>query len=99
LKDDRTPPEEAFAWFIPKSEVRWVKIPFGPEALAEKVRVLRCGLDALAWEVDGSRCSELWPEWRSETNGKRRSWLPFDAQSAHELAEEEEDIAAFTRRA
>jgi len=36
LKDDRTPAEEAFAWFISKSEVRWVKIPFGPEALAEK---------------------------------------------------------------
>jgi CHAT domain-containing protein len=85
LKDDRTPPEEAFAWFISKREVRWIKIPFGPEALAEKVRVLRCGLDTSAWEVDGSRCSELWPEWRSETNRKLRSWLPFDTQRAHEL--------------
>jgi hypothetical protein len=46
LKGDRSPPEEAFAWFISKSEVRWIKIPFGPAALSERVRALRYGLDA-----------------------------------------------------
>jgi len=85
LQDDRTPPEEAFAWFISKSEIRWIKIPYGPVALTEKVRALRCGLDASAWDIDGSQCGELWPAWQSATGGKRRSGLPFDTQRAYEL--------------
>ena len=62
-----------------------IATPPAAPALTEKVRALRCGLDASAWDIDGSRCGELWPAWQSETGGKRRSWLPFDTQRAYEL--------------
>jgi hypothetical protein len=74
------PPEETLAWFITKTEVRWVRIPLGPVALAGKVQALRCGLDYAAWRDDnGERCAKLLARQR------RATWLPFDTHLAYEL--------------
>jgi tetratricopeptide (TPR) repeat protein len=74
-------PEETFIWVVTKTEVRWVRSELGTAALIREVSALRCGLDASAWDADGTKCTEL-PKLavRSE-NGL----LPFDTSRAHTL--------------
>jgi len=53
-------PEEAFAWVVTKSRMRWVRSDLGAAALAREVAALRCGLDAALWHGDAaSRCRDL----------------------------------------
>ena len=97
----RTPlGEETFIWVVTKNEVRWVRTPFGTEALKREVAALRCGLDATNW-ADAAD----WPE-RDEIDTKRKTSqlarrnlcreltgievsgenaLPFDPARAHAL--------------
>ena len=83
-------PEETLVWGLTKTEARWVSIPLGTEALAERVAKLRCGLDreglwswvgrAERWLAKSERCRELKPD------GLRKNEpLPFDLRLAHEL--------------
>ena len=42
-----------------KSQVRWVRSDLGTAALSREVAALRCGLDATAWDGDGSeKCTK-----------------------------------------
>ena len=53
-------PEETFIWVVTKTDVRWVRSDLGTAALTREVAALRCGLDATAWDGDGSaECAKL----------------------------------------
>ena len=83
-------PEETLAWAMTKTEARWISIPQGTSALADKVATLRCGLDreglwswvgrAGRWLAKGERCRALKPEGLGAGEP-----LPFDVGLAHEL--------------
>ncbi|MBO0766405.1 MAG: tetratricopeptide repeat protein, partial [Hyphomicrobiaceae bacterium] len=83
-----TLPEETLAWAITKDEARWISVPPGTAALAERVAKLRCGLDrdgqwawsGQRWQAKGERCRALRPEGLDDDAS-----LPFDFGIAHEL--------------
>src|SRR5262249_572463 len=68
-------------WTITRSEVRWHAAPMEAKALAEKVAILRCGLDAAAWE-GSTRCADKLGLVGVSSPSKP---LPFDIKTAHEL--------------
>jgi len=70
--------EETFIWVVTKADVRWARSNLGTATLTREVTVLRCGLDAAAWE--GARCARVL--------GKgilAPSTLPFSHARAHSL--------------
>ncbi len=83
-------PEETLAWAITKTDARWISIPLGTDALAERVAKLRCGLDREGlwswsgvnqrWEANGAACRALAPAGLTAD-----APLPFDLGTAHEL--------------
>jgi CHAT domain-containing protein len=83
-------PEESLTWVITKGEARWISIPLGTKALAERVAKLRCGFDREGqwawseqrqrWEAKGERCRALRPDGLADSVP-----LPFDLEVAHEL--------------
>ena len=83
-------PEETLAWAVTKGEARWVSIPLGTDALGQRVRRLRCGLDREGqwrwngqrqrWTPNGETCRALKPDGLSNDEP-----LPFDVGTAHEL--------------
>jgi CHAT domain-containing protein/tetratricopeptide (TPR) repeat protein len=95
-------PETGFAWFVTKTDARWVRLPIGTAGLERAVATLRCGLDFSNWTDAAS-----WPDApedakrrRTEQIGRRerckkltgvevsdRQTLPFDRTKAHELYE------------
>lgn len=78
-------PEETFVWVVTKNDVRWVRSEFGTAVLQREVAALRCGLDATAWNGDGSsRCAELL-KLPPELVPKDGQALPYDAARAHAL--------------
>ena len=54
-------PEETFIWVVTKTDSRLVRSELGPNALAEHVAALRCGLDATLWQDAAD-----WPETTQE---------------------------------
>lgn len=93
-------PETGFAWFITKTDARWVRLRIGTAGLERAVATLRCGLDASSWADAGG-----WPD-NSESARRRRSEQvarrerckkltgadvsdqeppPFDLKTAHQL--------------
>jgi CHAT domain-containing protein/tetratricopeptide (TPR) repeat protein len=79
-------PEEAFAWVVTKTDVRWVKLPVAPTQLATHVAALRCGLDQAAWDGEGgSRCASLINTAYQAADAAAGKPLPFDLARAHEL--------------
>ncbi len=82
-----TLPEETLAWAVTKGQARWISIPLGTAALAERVARLRCGLDRGEWSQQrqrwvarGERCQVLKPAGLAADEP-----LPFDLGAAHEL--------------
>jgi len=83
-------PEETLAWAVTKTQARWISVPLGTAALAERVARLRCGLDREGlwswsrekgrWLARGTQCRGLRPEGLGATEP-----LPFDLGAAHEL--------------
>jgi len=76
--------EETFVWVVTKTDVRWVRSAFGTAALLREVAALRCGLDAAAWDGNGTvRCAELLnlPLDKAPDGAQ----LPFDLARAHSL--------------
>jgi len=83
-------PEETLAWAVTKTQARWVSVPLGTAALADRVTRLRCGLDreglwswsqqAGRWLPRGAQCRARRPEGLDATEP-----LPFDWGAAHEL--------------
>jgi CHAT domain-containing protein/tetratricopeptide (TPR) repeat protein len=81
-------PEETLAWIVTKEEARWISIPLGTAALAERVATLRCGLDregqwewsGRRWEAKSELCRALKPDGLDDD-----APLPFDFGVAHEL--------------
>jgi CHAT domain-containing protein/Tfp pilus assembly protein PilF len=73
-----------YLWAITGSETRWVKIALSSKALADHVKALRCGLDAVGeWQGDGAqRCMELTG---APTPPGDAGLLPFDLARAHAL--------------
>jgi CHAT domain-containing protein len=75
-------PGTAFAWFVTATDARWVELPLGTDALADRVAELRCGLDGAAWDGKGAdRCRSLLgrgPAGEGEP-------LPFSLSRAHGL--------------
>jgi CHAT domain-containing protein len=80
---------EGFAWAVTKAAPpKWIRIDFGSDALAEKVRALRCGLDTGAWRGAGwQKCHELTgAEPRFDSDGEAiAETLPFDVARASAL--------------
>ena len=76
--------DATYLWAVTPSETRWVRIPLGSKALADHVKALRCGLDAVGeWQGDGTqRCMELTGAPRPPADS---GLLPFDLARAHEL--------------
>jgi CHAT domain-containing protein/tetratricopeptide (TPR) repeat protein len=76
--------DATYLWGVTQSETRWVKIPLGSKALADHVKALRCGLDAVGeWQGGGTqRCMELTgvPTPPDDTGPR-----PFDLARAHLL--------------
>jgi len=83
-------PEETLVWAVSKTQARWISVPLGTAALAERVATLRCGLDREGlwswsqqegrWLARGAHCHALWPEGLGATEP-----LPFALGAAHEL--------------
>jgi CHAT domain-containing protein len=80
--------EETLAWAVTNVEARWISIPLGTVALAERVAKLRCGLDregqwkwsVRRWEAKSEHCRTLKPDGLADDEP-----LPFDFGVAHEL--------------
>jgi CHAT domain-containing protein len=79
-------PEETFVWVVTKSDVRWVSIPLGTDALAREVGALRCGLDNALWD-DGAKAKACTETLKAERHdfGTFENLLPFDMGRAHAL--------------
>jgi CHAT domain-containing protein/tetratricopeptide (TPR) repeat protein len=85
--------DETFIWVITKGDTHWVKSELGTNALAERVAVLRCGLDATLWDETASanKCKGLVgisPHREMVTGGDKDesiTVLPFNLTRAHEL--------------
>lgn len=95
-------PETGFAWFVTKTEARWVRLPIGTAGLERAVAALRCGLDSSNWtDATGwSEASEDVKRRKTEQIGRRerckklmgvevsdRAPPPFDLMKAHQLYE------------
>lgn len=78
-------PEETFLWVITKTEMRWIRISLGTEALTEGVATLRCGLDHDAWAGAGLQRCASHLKIAAERAPKGDEPLPFDLAHAHEL--------------
>src|SRR5262245_39803419 len=76
--------DDTYLWVVTRSAFRWVKIALGSKALADQVKALRCGLDAIGeWQGEGAqRCLELLG--RQALSGDT-GLLPFDLLRAHQL--------------
>ena len=76
--------DDTYLWVVTRSQSRWVRIALGSKALADQVKALRCGLDAIGeWQGDGAqRCLELLG--RQALSGDM-GLLPFDLLRAHQL--------------
>jgi CHAT domain-containing protein/tetratricopeptide (TPR) repeat protein len=74
-------------WTITSSVAQWHKAPLGSKLLAEKVRVLRCGLDLAAWAGrNASECAQRpWPA--GSLAFLPEDALPFDFAVAYEIYE------------
>ena len=82
--------EETLAWAVTKTESRWISIPDGTDALADRVATLRCGLDRQGswawagrsgrWLAKSERCRQLKPDGLGADEP-----LPFDLDLAHVL--------------
>ena len=81
-------PEESLVWVVTKTDARWVRTDLGTRGLTERVSALRCGLDGMAWEGEGtSRCSRLLG--RAPTlEGRGGRFLAYDLARAHALYSE-----------
>jgi tetratricopeptide (TPR) repeat protein len=76
-------PAETFAWFITKTNSRWLRVDMESKVIADNVQALRCGLDINAWT--DSRCSELLGVTYTAADRRALKPLPFDRRRAHDL--------------
>ena len=84
---------ESYVWTVTKTDVRWSRLSSTPQALQDKVRTLRCGLDQdgeWEWSADKQRwlgrnkpCQNLRPAGLAMDEP-----LPFELTRAHELYKE-----------
>ena len=85
-------PEEGFIWVVTKTDARWVRIGLGTNALTERVRTLRCGLDETVWEggVAGDPCFDALgrASYATVVDRQQITFLPFDLELAHVLYKE-----------
>ncbi len=81
-------PAETFVWAVTKTDMRWVRSELGTPELEREVQILRCGLDASAWDGEG------WKKCRGFTNAEPQldkdgnidtPSLPFQLAHAHSL--------------
>jgi tetratricopeptide (TPR) repeat protein/CHAT domain-containing protein len=85
-------PEETLVWAVTRTQARWIGVPLGTTALAERVARLRCGVDRdgnWTWDLQRRRwiakseaCRALAPDGLADG-----APLPFDVRLAHELYE------------
>ncbi len=78
-------PEETFIGVVTKTDMRWVRSDLGTQALTREVAALRCGLDATAWDGDGSQRCAVALGIPHEKAPAPNSLLPFDHARAHAL--------------
>jgi len=79
-------PQETFGWAITKTKSRWFRATLGPNAIAEHVRALRCGLDYEgAWTVLRSPCPQLLGVEYTRADKRAHKPLPFDLTRAYAL--------------
>jgi tetratricopeptide (TPR) repeat protein/CHAT domain-containing protein len=76
--------QRTVVWLVTKSESRWVRFNLSMRGLAQKVQILRCGLDDSEW--DGierpARCAKLLGVARRPDDSEP---LPFSFATANEL--------------
>jgi hypothetical protein len=82
--------EYTYGWLVTRAAQRWIRIPIGNAALAQRVHDLRCGLDRDGeWEWSAARrrwfgrtpsCARLHPDGLIEGE-----LPPFNLAAAHEL--------------
>jgi CHAT domain-containing protein/Tfp pilus assembly protein PilF len=79
-------PRETFIWIVTKTATRWLRSGLGTRALAQRVAVLRCGLDQAAWDADKpTSCADFFKGGFSAADAEAGKPLPFDLSLAHEL--------------
>ncbi len=81
---------DTFAWFVSKSDTRWVKIGLDAAAVQERVSTLRCGLDPSEWLKNDA--DHRWIARRNtckslESARNATKMLPFRIDTAFELYE------------
>jgi CHAT domain-containing protein len=80
-------PEETFAWVMTRDEVRWRRIALGTEALANRVKALRCRMDIAGWSGGPtSGCAALLGVPANKVP-EAAHLFPFDAAGAYKLYE------------
>jgi CHAT domain-containing protein/tetratricopeptide (TPR) repeat protein len=77
---------ETFAWVVSKREARWIRVELAPDAIADTVAALRCGLDYEGgWSSSPYRCAELLKLDYTEADRANGKPLPFNLARAHAL--------------
>ena len=76
--------DDTYLWVVTRSTLHWIKIALGSKALADHVKALRCGLDAIGeWQGEGAqRCLELLGQ---QALAAEPGILPFDLLRASQL--------------
>src|SRR5262245_32127052 len=79
--------ESGFVWVVTSAGLQWARLSIGAQALADKVRTLRCGLDLLGHWHQPERARECVSLLRLGNTPPPRRYhdLPFDLGVAHEL--------------
>lgn len=77
---------ETLVWAVSRSGWDWKRVDLSPNALAEHVAALRCGLDSSAWrdQKSAARCLSALGLPRDRAPGQNDP-LPFDTRRSHEL--------------
>jgi CHAT domain-containing protein/tetratricopeptide (TPR) repeat protein len=81
--------DASFAWLLTKKEIRWAKLALTPQAIADKVQALRCGLDYDGeWgAVDKRRAERCLNLLKLNSAPAGSDAQPFDLAVAHEIYE------------
>ncbi|KQW47205.1 hypothetical protein ASD02_34435 [Ensifer sp. Root1252] len=77
-------PEETFVFVLTKGHTRFVRLGESADAIARKVKTLRCGLDHTVWDRGQQEaiCRDLLGLHKRERAAR---WLPFDLNTAFAL--------------
>ncbi len=76
--------KDGFVWVVTPETERWVRVDRTRKQIEDDVTILRCGLDATAWDVEGP-CPTLTGRNFNEADIAAGRQPPFDVARAHTL--------------